>query len=152
MSVRGTMTSRAMVSLSSNTDWIISRSPCSTTPRCSAMSTSSRNSISDENGPSRNPLPGVMALPSRISSEDSGPKIRPSARTAPALRTATRYGCWRPRVRGPTPTRTYDTNTMTSTVSATTYHRVPNTDRAAIVTSTVADSSHVTRSNSSKLV
>ena len=71
-SVRGTITSRAIVSPSSNTDWIICRSPCSTTPRSSAMSTSSRSSTSDANGPSRKPRPGVIALPNRISSEASG--------------------------------------------------------------------------------
>ena len=89
ISVRGTITSRAMVSPSSNTDWIICRSPCSTTPRSSAMSTSSRSSTSEENGPSRNPRPGVIALPNRVSSEASGPNTRPSTRTAPAPASAT---------------------------------------------------------------
>ena len=58
MSVRGTITSRAIVSPSSKTEWIMSRSSCSTTPRCSARSTSSRSSTSVANGPSRKPLPG----------------------------------------------------------------------------------------------
>jgi hypothetical protein len=106
ISVRGTMTSRAMVSPSWKTDWIISRSPCSTTPRCSAMSTSSRSSTSDENGPSRKPRPGVRALPSQISRLGSGPSTRPSACTTPAPARASLYGCWRPSVRGPTPTNT----------------------------------------------
>ena len=151
-SVRGTITSRAIVSPSSNTDWIICRSPCSTTPRSSAMSTSSRSSTSDENGPSRKPRPGVIALPNRVSSEASGLKTRPSTRTAPAPASATAFGCWRPIVRGPTPTIAYDTTTMTSTVSMVTGHCVPNCARATIVTSTVAVSSQVTRSSNSRFV
>ena len=83
-SVRGTMTSRAMVSPSSNTEWIMLRSPDSTTPRSSAMSTSSRSSTSEENGPSRKPRPGVIMLPTRISSVAMGPRTRPSSRTTPA--------------------------------------------------------------------
>ena len=152
ISVRGTITSRAMVLPSSNTDWIICRSPCSTTPRCSAMSTSSRSSTSEENGPSRNPRPGVIALPSRVSSAASGLNSRPSTRTAGAPASATRLGCCRPRVRGPTPTTAYDTTIITTTVSRTTGQRAPNTARATIVTRTVAVSSHDTRSMSSRLV
>ncbi|SKU14581.1 Uncharacterised protein [Mycobacteroides abscessus subsp. abscessus] len=73
ISVRGTITSRAGVSPSSNTDWIIRRSSSATTPRCCAMSTTSRSSISEANGPLRNPRPGVTALPSRINSREMGP-------------------------------------------------------------------------------
>ena len=62
------MTSRAGVSPSSNTDWIIRRSSSATTPRCWARSTTSRSSISEANGPLRKPRPGVSALPIRISS------------------------------------------------------------------------------------
>ena len=79
-SVRGTMTSRAIVSPSSKTEWIIWRSPDSTTPRSSAMSTSSRSSTSEENGPSRKPRPGVIVLPMRMSSVATGPSTRPSSR------------------------------------------------------------------------
>ena len=71
-SVRGTITSRTMVSPRSKTLCSISRSVSSTTPRLPAMSTSSRSSMSEENGPSRKPRPGVMALPIRISSEATG--------------------------------------------------------------------------------
>ena len=78
------MTSRANVSPSSNTEWIIWRSPSSTTPDVLAMSTSSRSSISDENGPSRKPCPGVTMLPITMSSRDSGPSRVPSARTGAA--------------------------------------------------------------------
>ena len=51
------------------------------------------------------PRPGVIALPIRISSEASGPKTRPEHAHRSARRRARRaYGCWRPSVRGPTPT------------------------------------------------
>ena len=53
MSVRGTMTSRATVSPSSKTEWIISRSPASMTELSPARSTRSRSSDSLWNGPSR---------------------------------------------------------------------------------------------------
>ena len=47
------------VSPSSKTEWIISRSPGSITPRCSARSTSSRSSVSVANGPvAGSPCPG----------------------------------------------------------------------------------------------
>ena len=85
ISVRGTMTSRAMVSPSAKTEWIIWRSPCSTTPRCSARSTSSRSSTWVANGPSGKPRPGVTALPMRISSDASGLSARPSQRTSGAV-------------------------------------------------------------------
>lgn len=106
ISVRGTITSRATVSPSSNTEWIISRSESSTTPRSCARSTSSRSSTSEVNGPSRKPWPGVIALPITMSSRDSGPSTEPSTRTGPATIIPTRYGCWRPMVRGPTPIST----------------------------------------------
>ena len=51
--VRGTITSRTRVSPSSNTEWIIWRSPASMSSLSSAMSTSSRSSASEANGPSR---------------------------------------------------------------------------------------------------
>ena len=84
---RGTITSRTSVSPSSNTEWIILRSSSSTTPLVLAMSTSSRSSTSEENGPWRKPLPGVSALPMRISSRVSGPSSVASARTGAAIAT-----------------------------------------------------------------
>ena len=75
-SLRGTITSRTEVSPSSKTEWIILRSPDSMTLDASAMSTSSRSSVSVENGPSLKPRPGVSALPTRISSRGSGPRTR----------------------------------------------------------------------------
>ena len=70
------------------------------------MSTSSRSSTSEENGPCRKPWPGVIALPIRISSLVSGPSSVASARIGAATSMPTRYGCWRPSVRGPTPIST----------------------------------------------
>ncbi len=52
-SVRGTMTSRTMVSPSSKTECTIRRSSSSMTSFFSARSTSARSSASEANGPSR---------------------------------------------------------------------------------------------------
>src|SRR3954462_11238432 len=71
------MTSRAIVSASSKTEWIMFRSPDSTTPRSSAMSTSSRSSTSEEDGPSPKPRPGVSLFPIRISSGATRPSHPP---------------------------------------------------------------------------
>ena len=86
------MTSRTMVSPSSKTEWIISRSSCSMSRLCSARSTRSRSSASEVNGPSRKPRPGVSALPSsdeqpgerpQEDARASGPAARPRGRTTP---------------------------------------------------------------------
>ena len=106
MSVRGTMTSRTRVSPSSKTEWIISRSSGSMTLRSSARSTRSRSSASEVNGPSLKPLPGVTALPSSMRSLGRGPKIRVRPYTTGALASAIGSACWRPSVRGETPTTT----------------------------------------------
>ena len=103
MSVRGTITSRTMVSPRSKTEWIICRSPDSITSLASARSTSSRSSASVANGPSVKPLPGVSALPIRISSRGNGPSTVVTATSGPASAQATRSACCRPRVRGATP-------------------------------------------------
>ena len=83
-SVRGTITSRTIVSPSSKTEWIIARSPDSMTWLASARSTSSRSSASDENGPSLNPRPGVIRLPTTMSSWGSGPRTRVNSTMRPA--------------------------------------------------------------------
>ena len=83
-SVRGTITSRTRVSPSSKTEWIICRSPDSMTLLASARSTSSRSSASEANGPSLKPRPGVIALPTRISSRGSGPSTLVTAISGPA--------------------------------------------------------------------
>ena len=76
MSVRGTMTSRTIVSPSSNTDCIIALSPGSITRRCSSRSTRPRSSSSEAGAPSREPRPGVSALPTASSTRGSGPSTR----------------------------------------------------------------------------
>ncbi len=77
-SVRGTMTSRTSVSPSSKTECTIRRSSSSINDSFSARSTSARSSASEAKGPRRKPLPGVSALPMRISREGMGPMIRAS--------------------------------------------------------------------------
>ncbi|GAA3064866.1 hypothetical protein GCM10020000_55640 [Streptomyces olivoverticillatus] len=59
-------------------------------------------------------------MPSRISSRGTGPITRASGSRTYAAAVAVPSGCWRPMVRGETPTATYDTRTITAmaTVSA----------------------------------
>jgi hypothetical protein len=122
-SVRGTITSRTIVSPSSKTEWIISRSPDSMTLLASARSTISRSSASEANGPSLNPRPGVIALPKTMSTCATGPKTLVSSMTGAAENSATRSACCRPTVRGATPMSTNDTTVMTTTDAATAHHR-----------------------------
>ena len=150
MSVRGTMTSRAIVSPSANTEWIMSRSPCSTKPRCSARSTSSRSSTCEANGPSRKPLPGVNALPIRISSDASGFRTRPSQRTIGAANRATVYACWRPIVLGATPTTTKVRIVIEPATIRADSHWVSRLSNTTSATSVVAPSSQNTRSSNSR--
>ena len=152
ISVRGTMTSRAMVSPSAKTEWIMSRSSCSTTPRCSARSTSSRSSTWVAKGPSRKPMPGVNALPMRISRVASGPSARPNHSTVGAASRPTEYACWRPIVRGPTPTTTKLTRVMAPAVTRAASQLVSMEPMTTSATSVVAVSSQMSRSNSSRLV
>lgn len=65
-----------------------------------------RSSASLANGPLRNPLPGVSALPTRISSCGIGPMILASGSRTYAEAVAVFSGCWRPMVRGETPMAT----------------------------------------------
>ncbi len=108
-SVRGTITSRTIVSPSSKTEWIICRSPDSMTLEASARSTSSRSSASEENGPSEKPRPGVIALPTRISRRARGPSTLVKRISGPEESSATRSECCRPTVRGATPMTTNET-------------------------------------------
>ena len=112
ISVRGTITSRAGVSPSSKTDSIILRSSAATTPRCWARSTTSRSSISDANGPLRNPRPGVSALPTTTNNRLIGINSHEISRSGTAVANAMEYAFCRPRVRGPTPMTTKLTSTM----------------------------------------
>ena len=112
MSVRGTMTSRARVSPSSKTEWIISRSPASMSAESRAMSTRSRSSLSLSNGPSRNPFPGVTAFVSAMRSRLNGPRTRRSHTVAGAAASATRVLCCTPSVPGETPTTAKEISAM----------------------------------------
>ena len=112
ISVRGTMTSLTMVSPSSKTWWIMRRSPASMRSDASAMSTISRSSASELNGPSVNPLPGVTRLPRMISTCGIGPTTVVRAEMSPTVRRATASACCRPSVRAATPSSTNDTMVM----------------------------------------
>ena len=105
-SVRGTITSRTMVSPSSKTECTIRRSSSSISDSDSARSTAARSSASLANGPRLKPFPGVSALPSRISSPGTGPITRASGSRTYDAAVAVFSGCWRPMVRGETPTAT----------------------------------------------
>ena len=78
ISVRGTITSRTMVSPSSNTDRTISRSPGSMTLRCSRKSTRPRSSDLPASGPTVVPRPRVSTLPAATTIRGIGPRITPS--------------------------------------------------------------------------
>ena len=88
MSVRGTITSRTIVSPSSKTEWIMARAPGSITWRCSSRSTRPRSSSSVPNA-SRDPRPGVSTLPRASSSRGRGPRIRVTGYSTSAAARAT---------------------------------------------------------------
>src|SRR6478609_8107051 len=151
-SVRGTITSRTKVSPSSKTEWIILLSSDSITLEASARSTISRSSASDENGPSEKPLPGVIALPIRISSRGRGPSTRPRPSTAPADANEIASARCRPMVRGPTPTTTNNTTNIRPMAANTEAQRCgPITSSTIAVPSTTADVSVSRRSTSTAL-
>ena len=102
MSVRGTITSRTIVSPSSNTEWIMARAPGSMTWRRSSRSTRPRSS-SSEPAASRAARPGVSRLPSASSSRGIGPSSRTTGYSTSATASAAPRSYWRPRIRGPTP-------------------------------------------------
>ena len=109
MSVRGTITSRTMVSPRSKTEWIICRSPDWISSLFSARSTSSRSSASVANGPSSKPLPGVRALPTKINNRGNGPSTVVSSTSGPATAQATRsWCCWPERARRHAPEHVRD--------------------------------------------
>ncbi len=112
MSVRGTMTSRVIVSPSSKTEWIISRSPASMRAESRARSTRSRSSPSVSNGPSRKPFPGVTALVRAMSRRENGPRTRRTHTAVGAAASATRVLCCIPRVPGETPTTAKEMSAM----------------------------------------
>ena len=96
------------------------------TAEASARSTSSRSSVSVENGPSLKPFPGVIALPSMISSAGIGPRIVVTNEIGPAESRATFASCWRPIVRGATPITTKETTIITPTVVSTVGSQAPS--------------------------
>ena len=145
MSVRGTMTSRARVSPSSKTEWIISRSPASMSAESRAMSTRSRSSLSLSNGPSRKPFPGVTALVRAMSRRLNGPSTRRSHTVVGAAASATRVLCCAPSVPGETPTTA---NEMSAMIAIATRNgcQVPSTrSTTARVTITATVDSAMTR-------
>ncbi len=147
-SVRGTITSRTRVSPSWKTECTIRRSSSSISDSFSARSTSERSSASEAKGPCRKPLPGVRALPRRISSRGIGPMIRASGSSTYAAAVAVFSGCWRPIVRGETPTATYETSTITAMATVSACQVSSKERRQAYVTSTPAAISQPTRTSS----
>ena len=65
-----------------------------------------RSSASEANGPLRKPLPGVSALPMRISSRGDRTHDPGQRQQHVGGAVAVFSGCWRPMVRGETPTAT----------------------------------------------
>ena len=118
ISVRGTITCRAVVPLRSNTDWIMRDSSSSISAACKAASTISRSSAWVAKGPPRIPGPGVIALPNRINSRANGPKIAAMTWASRSDTRATRIGCRCPTVRADTPTTTYQTTAMIAQASS----------------------------------
>ena len=70
------------------------------------------------NGPSRKPLPGVSALPTRMSSRGIGPSTLVTNDSGAADHRATTSLCCRPSVRGATPITTNEITSMTTTVTS----------------------------------
>ena len=122
------------------------------TADASARSTSSRSSVSVENGPSLKPRPGVIALPSMMRRAGIGPRIVVTSASGPAERSATLASCCRPRVRGATPMATNETTSITPIVVSTVGSRAPwKASPAQVETSTIALISHSRRSSSAVL-
>ena len=145
MSVRGTMTSRARVSPSSKTEWIISRSPASMRALSRATSTRSRSSLSLSNGPSRKPLPGVTALVRAMSRRENGPSRRRSHTVVGAAARATGVLCCAPSVPGDTPTTAKEMRAMIA-MATRNGCQVPSTrSTTASVTMTATVDSAMTR-------
>src|SRR5215470_12773813 len=151
MSVLGTMTSRTIVSPSSNTEWIIARSPGSMTLRSSRRSTRPRSSSSDSPEPSRPLRPGVSALAVATSSRGSGPSARTTgASTRAAASASCRSNC-RPRVTGQIPAMMYSTAAMPANAMRNVCQPVPSHCTRAAVVSTTAAVSAPTRTARSTL-
>src|SRR5215472_16546561 len=150
MSVRGTMTSRTIVSPSSNTEWIIWRSPGSITWLSSSRSTSPRSS-SSEAPPSRPPRPGVSALPTAISSRGSGPSARTMGVSTLAAAPASSRSYRRPSVAGQIPATMYSTAAMATSPIRYVRQSLPSNCTSPAVADTTAAVSLPTRTTMSTL-
>src|SRR6516164_8384002 len=136
MSVRGTITSRTIVSPSSNTEWIIARSSGSMTLRSSSRSTRPRSSSPD---PSRPLRPGVSTLAVATSSRGSGPRARTTGASTLAAAPASCRSYWRPRLTGQIPATIYSRAAMPANAMRTVCQPVPShSTRAAVISTTAA--------------
>src|SRR5215813_13492822 len=144
MSVRGTMTSRTIVSPSSNTEWIMARSSGSITRRSSSRSTRPRSSSSDSPEPSRPLRPGVSTLAVATSSRGSGPSARTTGTSTLAAAPASCRSYWRPRVTGQIPATMYSSADMPTSAMRNVCQPVPShCTRAAVVSTTAAVSAPI---------
>ena len=137
MSVRGTITSRTMVSLNSKIEWISSRSSTSSTSRSVASSTIDSSCSSLEKAALRG-RPGVTRLPSTTRASAIGPVSTRMARTSGAVATISARGWARPTLRGLEPTSTNETPIMISALTPSTSHHASRMLANASVTSTAA--------------
>src|SRR5215470_3381245 len=151
MSVRGTMTSRTIVSPSSNTEWIIARSSGSMTLRSPSRSTRPRSSSSDSPEPSRPLRPGVSTLAVATSSRGSGPSARTMGASTLAAAPASCRSYWRPRVSGKIPATRYSRAAMPASAMRNVCQPVPSHCTSAAVVSTTAAVSAPIRIASSTL-
>ena len=76
---------------------------------------------------------------------------RASGSSTYAAAVAVFSGCWRPMVRGETPTATYETRTMTPIATSRASQVASNSCRQAYVTSAAAAISQATRTSSARL-
>ena len=145
MSVRGTITSRTIVSPSSNTEWIIARSSGWITRRCSSRSTSPRRSSSDPGAraPARPRAPGGEQQPG------SGPSSRTTGASTDAAALATRTALRRPRDRGTIAGHQVEHDGHDHAAITNARQPCPSQCTSTTVTRTVADSSAATRASSS---
>ena len=137
MSVRGTMTSRTIVSVNSKTEWMSSRSSSSMRSCDAASSTMSRSCSSDANDAPR-ATPGVTRLPSATSPCASGPRRMRTPRTTGAATPRSCFACWRPHERGLAPTSTNEIPVMMTAAASIAHQMLSNSSVSETVTSTAA--------------
>ncbi len=137
MSVRGSITSRTIVSLNSKIEWMSSRSSFSSTSRSVASSTMLSSCSSLEKVALRG-RPGVTRLPIATSASASGPIARRTPRMRPPVTRRRGRGWVRPTLRGLEPTRMNETAIMMSALTARAHHHSSMRRANARVTSTAA--------------